>query len=156
MTERKYLPTFAELVDRLSITILKSIFIPEHKTEYDAECALIMHDIDVLLTEKNYKISAVDIKAISVLTLANRVIWENESVARAGGEEAEGRLRLTHSVNGCRNTAKNIIAVAVGDRLDYKVDCLAADLEAKYGNWRLFEDAKTQSLLQSKIRIKKT
>jgi hypothetical protein len=51
---RKYFPTFAELVDRLSIVILKTIFIPENKDAYEKEQELIMHDIDVLLTERSH------------------------------------------------------------------------------------------------------
>ena len=34
---RKYLPTLAELVDRLSIVQLKEVFITEHKKEYAKE-----------------------------------------------------------------------------------------------------------------------
>ena len=32
--ERKYLPTLSELVDRLSISQLKEVFIADHKDEY--------------------------------------------------------------------------------------------------------------------------
>ena len=35
--ERKYLPTLAELIDRLSISQLKEVFITEHKEEYAQE-----------------------------------------------------------------------------------------------------------------------
>ena len=52
MTERKYLPTLAELVDRLSIVQLKAIFIPENAAAYNEERALIEHDIDLLLAGK--------------------------------------------------------------------------------------------------------
>ena len=37
MSNRKYLPTLAELVDRLSIVQLKEVFITEHKEEYAKE-----------------------------------------------------------------------------------------------------------------------
>ena len=37
MKERKYLPTLAELIDRLSIIQLKEVFIAEHKKEYAEE-----------------------------------------------------------------------------------------------------------------------
>ena len=37
MSHRKYLPTIAELIDRLSIVQLKEVFIPEHKEEYAKE-----------------------------------------------------------------------------------------------------------------------
>jgi hypothetical protein len=42
---RKYLPTLAELIDRLSIVQLKEVFIPEHKSEYSKEISDILHDI---------------------------------------------------------------------------------------------------------------
>lgn len=136
---RAYLPTFAELIDRLTIVQLKAIFIQEHKAEYEKEIALIMQDIDSIIREKNAVLLADEIRTIAVLAIANRVIWENESIARSGGNEAEGRLRLTHSINGVRNTAKNVLAKAAGDRLDYKIDALAADLPEEYGNWAVFK-----------------
>ena len=37
MEKRKYLPTLAELIDRMSISQLKEVFIPEHKEEYGQE-----------------------------------------------------------------------------------------------------------------------
>ncbi len=37
MSERKYLPTLSELIDRLSIAQLKEVFISEHKKEYSQE-----------------------------------------------------------------------------------------------------------------------
>jgi len=51
MSERKYLPTLSELIDRLSITQLKEVFITEHKIEYAAEIADIVHDIQLHLNE---------------------------------------------------------------------------------------------------------
>jgi hypothetical protein len=141
MTQRKYLPTFGDLVDRLAIVQLKAIFIAEHKKEYDAERALIEHDIDLVLNESGYKLSASDVRTIMVLMLANRFIWENESKAREGSTEQNHLLRLTHSVNGCRNTAKNVLMRNFGGRRDYKVDCLAADLPKEFGNWNIFDES---------------
>ena len=57
MKERKYLPTLAELVDRLSIVQLKEVFITEHKDEYRKEIADIVHDIDMILKDENIKLS---------------------------------------------------------------------------------------------------
>ena len=48
MSERKYLPTLAELIDRLSIIQLKEVFITEHKEEYAKEIADIQHDIQLI------------------------------------------------------------------------------------------------------------
>lgn len=135
MTERKWLPTLAELIDRLSIVQLKQIFIPEHAAEYGGEAADIEHDIDLLLAGKD--IDARVIRAILIVMLSNRVIWENESKARTGSSEQDHLLKFTHSINGVRNRAKNIIAEMEGGRKDWKLDCLAAELPPEYGNWNL-------------------
>lgn len=136
MTERKYLPTLAELVDRLSIVQLKSIFIVENKTAYDEEIALIEHDIDLLLAGK--PLDAATVRAILMLMLTNRYIWENESKARQGGSEQDKLLKLTHSINGVRNTAKNVISRWAGERVDLKIDAFAAGLVEEFGNWDVF------------------
>ncbi len=132
---RRYLPTLSELVDRLTIVQLKMIFIADHRDDYAAERGLIEHDIDLILGEKIIKLSARDLRAALIIMLANRFIWENESKARAGGGEQDKLLKLTHSINGVRNQAKNILGEVEGGRKDWKVDCLAAELDSQYGNW---------------------
>jgi len=140
MTERKYQYTFAELIDRLSIVILKSVFIPENRDEYRKELLLIEYDLD-LIAEEQFRIANFGrfVRAILVVMLSNRYIWENEASVRDDGGGFE-RLRWTHAVNGIRATAKNIIAQRVGERVDLKIDCLAADLPKAMGNWNIFED----------------
>jgi hypothetical protein len=133
---RKYLPTFGDLVDRLAIVQLKAIHID--REAYNAERALIEHDIDLLLRSQR-KLRALDIRALLIIMLANVTIWNNESKAREGGNEQDKFLKFTHSVNGLRSRAKNILQARVGGRQDQKVDCLAADMPKEFGNWRLFE-----------------
>jgi hypothetical protein len=138
LRKRQFLPTLSDLVDRLAIVQLKAIFIPDHAEEYMAERAAIEHDIDLILNRK--KVTASDIHAVLVIMLANRFIWENESKARLGGHEHDHLLRLTHSINGVRNAAKNKLARLDNGRKDYKIDALAADLPAEFGHWsRIFE-----------------
>ena len=121
---RKYLPTLAELVDRLSIAQLKEVFITEHKEEYAQEIKDIVHDIDLILSDENVQLSGKDVRAIVVLSQMNLHIWHNETKYRAG--TGDGNLGLTHGLNGIRNTAKNMIQENVGGRKDYKIDCIAA------------------------------
>ena len=128
MKERKYLPTLSELVDRLSITQLKEVFITDHKEEYAQEISDILHDIDVLLQEKTVTLDAKSIRAIVVLSQMNLHIWHNESNYRKGIKDGNN-LELTHGLNGIRNTAKNKIQEVAGGRKDYKIDCLAAECE---------------------------
>jgi hypothetical protein len=133
MSERKYLHTLGDLIDRLSIVQLKEVFITEHKEEYSKEIADIIHDIQIVINESDAKITAETIRAIVVVSQMNLHIWQNESAYRRGMKE--GNLALTHGLNGIRNTAKNKIQEIVGGRLDYKVDCLAADFKDWEISW---------------------
>jgi hypothetical protein len=134
MKERKYLPTLSELIDRLSITQLKEVFITEHKTEYAAEINDIIHDIQLYLNECTEPINAETIRAIIVLSQMNLHIWHNESNVRSG-KSGPNALALTHGLNGIRNTAKNKIQEVMGGRKDYKIDCLAADFKDWEISW---------------------
>jgi hypothetical protein len=134
MTERKYLPTLAELIDRLSIAQLKEVKIPEHKAEYAQEIADIVHDIQLCLDSSDKQISGETIRAIVVLAQINTHIWQNESNYRKGIKEGNN-LELTHGINGIRNTAKNKIQEVVGGRMDYKIDCLAAEFKDWEISW---------------------
>src|SRR5271157_6021236 len=138
VSERKYLPDLPELIDRLCIVQMKEIFIPEAREEYKRERAEIMDDIDLIV--HNNTILSNEIRAIIMLTLANRFIWENEAAIRDQSSTEDdamklNRLRATHSINGVRSKAKNVLAETLGGRKDYKVDCLAADLIPEFGNW---------------------
>jgi len=141
--DRRYTHTFADLVDRLSICILKSIFIPSNKKAYDAEIQDIMHDIDLIISQKNVTLNAESVRAIQILMLSNRFIWENESKCRAGENQDFSLLKITHSINGVRNTARNVLSKEMGERLDLKVDCLAAELQTDFQNWNLFNNEST-------------
>ena len=134
MEGRKYLPTLAELIDRLSIIQLKEVFITEHKQEYAQEIKDIIHDIDIILNDDKVKLSGKDVRAIIVLSQMNLHIWHNESEARKGNNAGENLL-LTHGLNGIRNTAKNKIQESVGGRKDYKIDCIADEFKDWEVSW---------------------
>ena len=134
MSNRRYLPTLSELVDRLSIAQLKEVFIAEHKDEYAKEIADIVHDIQLYLKESKEPITADTIRAIVVLSQMNLHIWHNESNYRKGIKDGNN-LELTHGLNGIRNTAKNKIQEVMGGRKDYKIDCLAADFKDWEISW---------------------
>lgn len=131
---RKYLPTLAELVDRLSIAQLKEVFIPDHKEEYAQEIRDILHDIDLILKDKSVVVDAEVLRAIVVLSQMNLHIWHNEANYRKGIKDGNN-LELTHGLNGIRNVAKNKIQEVVGGRKDYKIDCLAAEFKDWEISW---------------------
>tara|TARA_B100000900_G_scaffold405388_2_gene414912 strand:+ start:1046 stop:1456 length:411 start_codon:yes stop_codon:yes gene_type:complete len=135
---RKYLPTLAELIDRLTIVQLKEVKIPQHKKEYEQEIKDIVHDINQILLDGKYDIDIVDgemIRAIIVLAQMNTHIWVNEDNARSGDEQGN-QLMLTHGLNGIRNTAKNKIQERVGGRKDYKIDCIASEFKDWEVSWK--------------------
>lgn len=130
---RKYLPTLGELIDRLSIVQLKEVKIPQHKEEYAKEISDIVHDIDLILKEKD-KVDGEFIRAVVVLSQMNTHIWQNEENARKGNGDGN-QLFLTHGLNGIRNTAKNKIQEIDGGRKDYKIDCIAAEFKDWEVSW---------------------
>lgn len=130
--ERRYLPTLGELLDRLTIVQLKEVLIPEHKVEYAKEIEDIVHDIDLAL--QGVTVDAKFLRALIVLAEMNLHIWHRESNARKGIDEGNN-LKLTHSLNGIRNTAKNKIQEIVGGRKDYKIDSLAENFQDWKVSW---------------------
>lgn len=135
MTQRKYLPTLGELIDRLSIIQLKEVFITEHKSEYADEIKDIVHDIDLILKSADYELDGEFVRAIIVLSQMNLHIWTNEDNARSGDNQGN-QLMLTHGLNGIRNTAKNKIQEKVGGRKDYKIDCIADEFKDWEISWQ--------------------
>jgi len=146
-TEREWLPTFADLADRLSIHQLKEVFLPEYKNKYRQEMHQMVHDLDLLCEEKKIALNGNLVRAIIVLAQINEHIWYNESNVRSGEGKAnvksgEGKskqdlalLKLTHGLNGIRNQTMNRILDLIGDsgRHDYKTDCLAAE----FSHWEI-------------------
>ena len=146
----KYAYPISDLIDRLSIVLMKSIFISEHKEEFKKEMDDLMFDLNHLIKTKNVQFDAEMILAILVAQLSNREIWLNESKARLGDNSQDKFLKLTHSINGIRNTAKSIIAQKLGDRKDLKIDCLAAEFKAQeftktHGDWDVYADKRDKA-----------
>lgn len=131
VTQRKYLPTVSELIDRLTIVQQKELKIPQNREEYTQEIQDLLHDIKICLEDSglNMPIEFTQvIRDIIVLALMNCEIWHNESNFRKGIKTGNN-LELTHGLNGIRNTAKNKIQEQFGGRKDYKVDNVEAHKE---------------------------
>ena len=129
--DRQYLPSFADLIDRLSIDQLKEVFIPENKDNYRDEMSRICNDMGVIIKQEDIKLTPRLLRAIIVLSQINTHIWYNESEARKGRDQDLEKLKLTHGINGIRNYAKNVILNEMGAKVgyDYKTDSLAADFK---------------------------
>lgn len=113
-TERKYLPTLADLIDALSIDQIKEIIL-ENKQSYSSEMKKIAHDIDVLISQKQIKLSARLIRMIIVIAQINLFIWNNKDKMRDDPDHYNDLLRLAHQLNGIRNRIKNLLLELADD-----------------------------------------
>lgn len=129
---RKYLPTLSVLIDTLSIVTLKSIKL-KHKKEYEQEAQEIMHDINEIMKDVKITDWGKFIRAVQVDMLANETIWQNETKARKGSDDQDHLLKFTHTINGLRRRAGNMIANLTGQRLDLNLDTLNEEVCKKYG-----------------------
>lgn len=140
MQQREYNLTLAQLIDLLSIITLKSVKL-SHKDEYEKEAQEIMKDIDAILKKTKINDFGKFVRAIQVDMLANELIWQNETLCRAGGRNQDHNLPLTHSINSIRMRAGNAICVQTGERKDLNLDRCVDEICIKKGlNFgRLFE-----------------
>lgn len=111
--DRKYLPTLADLIDALSIDQIKEIKL-ENKQSYALEMKKISHDIDVLISQKQIKLSARLIRMIIAVAQINLFIWNNKDKMQEDPKQYNDLLKLAHQLNGIRNRMKNLI-LELGD-----------------------------------------
>jgi len=148
MSERKYLPTLAELVDRLSISQLKEVFITEHKEEYAQEIKDILHDIQLILEEGKEPINAETIRAIVVLSQMNLHIWHNESNYRKGIRLFGCRIQRLGNKLELTDTQKYQLDFVKSNDFVYHFPYIIAELD------RLHSESKID-ILEYKKRLKK-
>ena len=132
---RKYLPSFAEKIDRLTICGLKEIYSPDGE-KFHQEIEEILHDIQLDIDEGVVVTSDI-IRAIIVLTQANLAIWLNEDDVRKDRntkslEEIGSNLLYTHGLNSARCIAKTRIQNLIGGRVDEKINYMGSAWNVKY------------------------
>jgi len=107
-TDRKYLPTLADLIDALSIDQIKEIKL-DNKQSYALEIKKISYDIDMLISQKQIKLSAKLIRMIIVIAQMNLFIWNNKDKMQEDPKHYNDLLKMAHQLNGIRNRIKNLI-----------------------------------------------
>ena len=114
--ERRYLPPLTELIDSLTINQIKEVMLPEQKGSFAEEMEKITHDIDLIIEERDLKLSARLIRIIIVIAQLNLHIWHNKDEMQKQPEKYMELLKLSHQLNGVRNRMKNILLEEVGDK----------------------------------------
>jgi hypothetical protein len=123
MPERKFVNSFGELIDRLTICQQKELHIPEKRETFTQQINDIVSDLDSICKEKNIMLTGELIQAIVCLTQANINIWNNENSVRLG-IDGYNDLELTHSLNTLRTQIYSLLSQLVGDRGEYKINTL--------------------------------
>jgi hypothetical protein len=126
-TQRKWMPSLGEILDRISICQLKETFDKENKAKWGEEIQDLLHDAQLILgAHPQPQLTADFLRAVIILSQFNTLIWVNEDNQRKGDENGNN-LIFTHQANGTRTRAKNIINKKLKNRTDEKIgDCLAA------------------------------
>ena len=114
--DRQFLPPLAELVDRLTVDQIKEVLLDKNKDSYAKEMKKLSHDIDMLIQEKDIKLSARLIRIIITISQMNLHIWYNKDRMQECPEQYMELLKLSHQLNGIRNRMKNLLLEEVGDK----------------------------------------
>lgn len=130
--QREYNLNLAQLIDLLSIITLKSIKL-KHKEEFEDEAERIMTDIHNLMKHTKITDYGKLIRAIQVDMFANETIWQNETKARQGDKDQDHLLKFTHTMNGLRRRAANVICNETGESIDLNLDTLNEEICKKFG-----------------------
>jgi hypothetical protein len=113
--ERKCLPTFADLLDELTIVQIKQVMLPEGRASFTERLDSLSHDLDLLIKKHDIKLSSKLIRIIVVLAQMNLHIWHNKEKLHANEPEYDRHLKLSHQLNGIRNQMKNLMLEEAGE-----------------------------------------
>ena len=105
--EREYLPTFAELVDRLTVDQIREVLLPQNPAETAEELRRLEHDMDLIAAEQDLRVTARFVRKVVVLAQINLHIWRNKDEMQRSPEKYDELLRMAHQLNGIRNRIKN-------------------------------------------------
>jgi hypothetical protein len=112
---RAFLPTFAELIDRLTVDQIKEVLLPQSKDAIADEMAKISHDIDALIKERNIELNSRLIRMVIALAQLNLHIWTLKDRMKEHPEKYDEYLKFAHQLNGTRNQLKNMMLVELND-----------------------------------------
>lgn len=114
--QRLYLPPLAELIDSLTINQIKEVVLPQDRELFAREMEKITHDIDLIIEERDIKLSARLIRIVVAIAQMNLHIWHNKDEMQRNPEKYTELLKLAHQLNGVRNQMKNLLLEEVGDK----------------------------------------
>jgi len=107
--ERKFLPAFAELIDRLTVNQIKEVLLPDISNSVAEEMETLCDDIDLLIKERGLQLSSRFIRIVIALSQLNLHIWNLKDRMQNDSQKYDEFLKLAHQLNGIRNQLKNLL-----------------------------------------------
>ena len=102
--------TFVELVDKLTIDQIKEVLLSEKESKnYASEMKQLEHDIDLIISKKEIKISGEFIRMMVLLAQVNLHVWYIKDRMIDEPDNYTELLRFAQELNGIRNHIKNLI-----------------------------------------------
>ena len=114
---RKFQLPLSELIDRLTITQIKLSLLKDCDGSLASEIDMLSHDIDLIIGSSNMEMSSQLVRAIIQISQINLHIWHNKDAMQSQLDNEPEYLRLlklSHQLNGIRNTMKNYLVELEG------------------------------------------
>lgn len=115
-SERQFLTSFAELVDRLTVDQIKEVLLLTDKESFAEEMKQISHDIDLIVEQRQIPMSARLLRIVVALAQMNLHIWYLKDRMQEDKARYDELLKLAHQLNGIRNRMKNLLLEEAGER----------------------------------------
>ena len=112
---RLFVPTLAQLIDRLTINQIKEVQLPQNREGNAEEIKKLEHDIDTIIEETGLQLSARLARIVIVLAQMNLHIWHYKERMEEDPDRYSEWLKLAHQLNGIRNRMKNLLMEECGD-----------------------------------------
>lgn len=113
--DREYLPPFSELLEQLTVIQLRELLLSKDVDIYTKDIKSIEHDLDLIIKEKDLKLSARLLRLAFIIGQLNTLIWVYKDKMQESEENYAPYLKLSHQINGVRNVIKNEILMLIGD-----------------------------------------
>ncbi len=112
---RQYLPSFAELVDRLTVDQIKEVLAPSSGGSVADEIKTLENDMDMIIGEQDVTLNARMLRKVIIIAQINLHIWHNKDEMQEDPERYSELLTMAHQLNGIRNRIKNSLLDETGD-----------------------------------------
>jgi hypothetical protein len=113
---RLHLPSFADLIDQLTIDQIKEVLKPRGRKAYAEEMQKITHDIDLLIAGSGATMSGRLLRIVIAVAQLNLHVWHMKDMMQIYPRRYSKYLRLAHQLNGVRNRLKNILQKELGNK----------------------------------------